>query len=173
MPRRRKDSALWAVPPLAGLLILLCFINPALKQAVMGIGLYVVVVLVALVGCIAFFRSGKEPRITYTTSVFAPMPDLASGAKFRDPTLPKFDFTPPVRKPVTTAELMERVRSIDWFQFEKLVALTYRKLGYTVCRRGGANPDGGIDLLIRKDGETSAVQCKQWRNSLVWVRHLR
>jgi restriction system protein len=128
---------------------------------------------VVLGGCIAYFRSGKEPSSSYTANVFAPVPDLASGAKFRDPTLPKFDFTPPVRKPVTTAELMAKLRSIDWFQFEKLVALTYRKLGFTVCRRGGANPDGGIDLLIRKDGETSAVQCKQWRNTEVGVRQLR
>jgi hypothetical protein len=42
----------------------------------------------------------------------------------------------------TAADLIQRLHNIDWFQFEKVVALTYRKLGYTVMNRGGANPDG-------------------------------
>lgn len=39
--------------------------------------------------------------------------------------------------------------------------------------RGGANPDGGIDLLISKDGRTCAVQCRRWRTRDVGVRHVR
>lgn len=73
----------------------------------------------------------------------------------------------------TTADLIEHLRAIDWFQFEKLVALVYRKLGYTVTRRGGANPDGGIDLLIEKAGQRSAVQCKQWKTWNVGVKPMR
>ncbi len=72
-----------------------------------------------------------------------------------------------------TAELLKQLRSIDWFQFEKLVGLTYRKLGYRVTRRGGANPDGGIDLVIEKDGQRSAVQCKQWKTWNVGVKNVR
>ena len=63
--------------------------------------------------------------------------------------------------------------AIDWFQFEKLVALVYRKLGYTVTRRGGANPDGGIDLVVEKDGMRSAIQCKQWKTWNVGVKAVR
>jgi restriction system protein len=62
---------------------------------------------------------------------------------------------------------------MDWFQFEKMVALVYRRLGYTVTRRGGANPDGGIDLLIEKDGQRSAVQCTQWKTWNVGVKPMR
>ena len=76
-------------------------------------------------------------------------------------------------QPQTTAELLEQLRSIDWFQFEKLVALAYPKLGHTVKRRGGANPDGGIDLVIEKDGQRSAVQCKQWKTWNVGVKAVR
>jgi len=72
-----------------------------------------------------------------------------------------------------TDDLIERLRAIDWFQFEKLVALVYRKLGYTVTRRGGANPDGGIDLLIEKDGQRLAVQCKHWKTWNVGVKPVR
>jgi restriction system protein len=69
--------------------------------------------------------------------------------------------------------LVTRLRIIDWFQFEKIVAVAYRKLGYTVTRRGGANPDGGIDLLVIKDGKTTAVQCKQWKTWNVGVKSVR
>src|SRR5690606_21707774 len=66
-----------------------------------------------------------------------------------------------------------QLRTIDWFQFEKLVALVYRKLGYTVSRRGGANPDEGIDIVIEKDCQSSAVQCKQWKTWNVGVKAVR
>jgi restriction endonuclease Mrr len=76
-------------------------------------------------------------------------------------------------RPATTADLIEQLRAIDWFQFEKLVALVYEKRGYSVTRRGGANPDGGIDLVIEKDGQRSAVQCKQWKTWNVGVKAVR
>jgi restriction system protein len=69
--------------------------------------------------------------------------------------------------------LIEQLRTIDWFQFEKVKAVVYRKRGYTVSRRGGANPDGGIDLIVSKDGETKAVQCKQWKTWKVGVSPVR
>jgi restriction system protein len=67
----------------------------------------------------------------------------------------------------------EKLRSIDWFQFEKLMELVYRKQGFEVDRRGGANPDGGIDLVLMKGAEKAAVQCKQWRKRDVAVRQVR
>lgn len=80
---------------------------------------------------------------------------------------------PTTPNPLTTNQLLEELRSIDWFQFEKLVAAMYRKLGYRVTRHGGANPDGGIDLFIEKHGEQTAVQCKHWKNRDVGVRSIR
>jgi len=74
---------------------------------------------------------------------------------------------------ITTTELLQQIRSVDWFQFEKLIGLVYRKLGYEVTRRGGANPDGGIDLIIGKDGQSAAVQCKQWKAARVGVKPVR
>src|SRR5208282_420034 len=75
-----------------------------------------------------------------------------------------------MKPPQSTPDLIQQLRSIDWFQFEKLVALVYRRLGYTVTRWGGANPDGGIDLVIEKDDQRSAVQCKQWKTwNAAWL----
>lgn len=70
-------------------------------------------------------------------------------------------------------DLIRQLHNVDWFQFEKIVALVYQKHGYTVSRRGGANPDGGIDLLIKKDGLTTAIQCKQWKKWNVGVKTVR
>ena len=54
-----------------------------------------------------------------------------------------------------------------------MVAIIYQKNGYAVTRRGGANPDGGIDLIIEQGGEPKAIQCKQWKTSNVGVKPVR
>ena len=73
----------------------------------------------------------------------------------------------------STADLVQQLRTIDWFQFELVVELVFRKVGYGVQRRGGANPDGGIDLVIEKDGEQTAVQCKHRKIWNVGVKTVR
>ena len=62
------------------------------------------------------------------------------------------------------ASLHDQLRAIDWYQFEKVVALLYEARGHRVTRRGGANPDGGVDLLAEKDGQRTAIQCKHWQS---------
>jgi len=62
---------------------------------------------------------------------------------------------------------------MDWFQFEKIVALAYRRQGYRITRRGGARPDGGIDLILERDGQTLAVRCKQWKARKVRAKTVR
>ena len=80
----------------------------------------------------------------------------------------------PLKPPaLSKADLLDGLRAMDWFQFEKVVARLYEKQGYRVNRRGGANPDGGIDMVIEKPGLRRAVQCKQWRNSEVGVKPMR
>jgi hypothetical protein len=63
----------------------------------------------------------------------------------------------------TKENLVGQLRAIDWYQFEKVVGLVYQSQGYALHRRGGANPDGGIDLIIEYSGEQVAVQCKRWK----------
>lgn len=72
-------------------------------------------------------------------------------------------------------ELADRLRQIDWFQFEKLVGALYREKGYLVDRLGGAKPDGGIDLILRSQSgaATVIVQCKHWRKAPVKEREVR
>ena len=66
-----------------------------------------------------------------------------------------------------------KIHDLDWFQFEKLMEAVYQQQGYAVERRGGANPDGGIDLVVSKGGIRSAVQCKHWKSWKVGVKQIR
>lgn len=58
---------------------------------------------------------------------------------------------------------------LTWRQFEILVGEGFRQQGYSVEETGGGGADGGIDLVLRKGGETFLVQCKQWRATRVGV----
>jgi len=69
--------------------------------------------------------------------------------------------------------LAEKVRALDWFQFEKLIAAIYETKGYSVKRLGGAKPDGGIDLIVENASGRFVVQCKQWKAWKVSVRQIR
>jgi hypothetical protein len=91
------------------------------------------------------------------------------------PTARPLSLHPPERSPgqPPTADLLAKLRSLDWFQLQKVVALIYEKQGYAVNRTGGVNPDGGIDLFIEKDGVRGAVQCKQWTQWKIQARTVR
>jgi restriction system protein len=68
---------------------------------------------------------------------------------------------------------IDTVRNLNWKEFEELVGEAYRRQGYTVIENSGYGPDGGIDLMLKKDGELIVVQCKQWRNIKVGVDKVR
>jgi restriction system protein len=157
MGRRRKDAD-WIelVVKLGGLVLILSLISPGVRQAITGIGLlFLLAAVIAVVVLIGFaIYKHKTRSKTSEGHVFH------TGER-PDPQL------------LTADDLLKQLRTIDWFQFEKLVELAYLKLGYEVTRKGGANPDGGIDLIILKDGQTKAVQCKQWKTWNVGVRAVR
>lgn len=68
---------------------------------------------------------------------------------------------------------LDSLRGISWREFEMLVGESFRRRGYSVEENGGSGKDGGIDLIVRKDGRTELVQCKQWKNSRVTVATVR
>ncbi len=57
--------------------------------------------------------------------------------------------------------------------FERLIGEAYRRNGYTVTELGGDGPDGGVDLVLRREGRETLVQCKQWRQQRVGVTTIR
>lgn len=62
---------------------------------------------------------------------------------------------------------------VSWREFEMLVGEAFRLQGYRVVEAGGGGPDGGIDLILDKDGERFFVQCKQWKAFKVGVEVVR
>lgn len=59
--------------------------------------------------------------------------------------------------------LSAQLRAIDWYQFEKLVALLFRAQGFEVTHHGGAREDDGADLVLTRDSKTTIIQCKHWQ----------
>ena len=64
---------------------------------------------------------------------------------------------------------LDSLAAIDWRDFEHLVGEAFRRQGYGVAETGLGGPDGGVDLILRKDGRRTLVQCKQWRRRQVPV----
>lgn len=76
-------------------------------------------------------------------------------------------------------QLLEAQSGIDslgamtWQQFEVLVGEAFRRRGYRVEENGLGGADGGVDLILSKDGRRELVQCKQWRSQQVGVAVVR
>src|ERR1039458_8890197 len=173
--RRRRDGDLVGpVAQLVGLVVLASMFIPGVREMVFAIGwIALILFLLAIVGLVVvgIFRLATPERNMrgMTSNVFAP--SLRAPDQKSNEDEPEAERTP---EPInTTAELLQQLRSIDWFQFEKVIGHMYLKLGYDVTKRGGANPDGGIDLIIQKDGQCVAVQCKQWKAWNVGVKTVR
>lgn len=58
---------------------------------------------------------------------------------------------------------LDSVRALPWDDFQHLVGEAYRRLGYHVRETGADDRYGGVDLVLRKHGETTLVECKRWR----------
>jgi len=65
------------------------------------------------------------------------------------------------------------LNTMSWQQFEALVGEAFRRKDYAVAEMGGGGADGGIDLVLKKEGETFLVQCKQWKATKVGVTTVR
>lgn len=62
---------------------------------------------------------------------------------------------------------LESLRKLGWKEFEWMVGEAYRRQGYAVDESLNAGPDGGVDIVLHRGGETTLVQCKQWRTQSV------
>jgi len=67
---------------------------------------------------------------------------------------------------------LEKIRDLSWRQFEYYIGEYFKTQGYFVVETP-EGPDGGVDLVLRKDGEKTYVQCKHWKSSKVGVEKIR
>lgn len=68
---------------------------------------------------------------------------------------------------------LDSLRHTPWKAFEYLVAEAFRRQGYAADYSLDQGPDGGVDIVLKKEGQTSLVQCKQWKNGSVGVAVVR
>ena len=71
-----------------------------------------------------------------------------------------------------TTKSMSDLRSFTWRQFESIIGELFREQGYFVMETP-EGPDNGVDLVLRKDGEKTYVQCKHWKTNSVGVEKVR
>ncbi len=62
---------------------------------------------------------------------------------------------------------LDTLRAMSWRELEQLVSEAYRRQGYQVQETGQGGADGGIDLVLRRNGQVTLVQCKHWRTQRV------
>ncbi|MBT9611896.1 MAG: DUF2034 domain-containing protein [Burkholderiales bacterium] len=67
----------------------------------------------------------------------------------------------------------DALNGMSWQEFEMLVGEAYRRQGFNVREIGGGGADGGVDLVLTKNGQTVLVQCKQWKTFKVGVKTVR
>ncbi len=174
MARRRKEDLVLAMAQLVGLVFALGFVFPPFRaaffsMAALSIGVVLVVVL-GLLGFVVYRRFTRSEQPTQPVSPFLGHSHFPSSP---GPNSPENRLEVQIHPPQSTGDIIRQLHNIDWFQFEKVVEAVFRKVGFKVERRGGANPDGGIDLVIEKDGEPTAVQCKHWKKWNVGVKTVR
>lgn len=66
-----------------------------------------------------------------------------------------------------------KLSGLAWHDFERFMHYLMELQGYRVERRGGAEADGGVDLIGFKDGVKTIIQCKQWRWEPIGVNIVR
>lgn len=71
---------------------------------------------------------------------------------------------------VSTGE--RKVSDISWQEFELLIGEHFRRQGFSV-QETGPGPDGGVDLVLRKDSAKYLVQCKHYKAYKVGVKPVR
>src|SRR5215469_2120106 len=166
MSRRRKNNDLYRAEAVGGIAMLLAglwFFVPGLRTLFIGIGILVVALaVISIVGLLTYKIILGEGSREPDDRILAPAASRGLTRNWQTAIPPKPEAAP-----------IDRLRDIDWYQFERFVAYVYEKRGFKVTRKGGANPDGGVDMVIEKDGNASAVQCKQWKTWKVGVKPIR
>jgi hypothetical protein len=149
------------------------------------IELLIAVAVVLILGWLGITLGVRASKNQPAIDVAAPLPYLASGTKepasqwiwpdgkgttLRSPeTKPKIaslsvnePMTAQSEKPElwTEAKILEQIRKLDWYQFEKFNVLLLKAEGWHATQVRGEHGDGGKDIVAGKNGHVLYVQCK-------------
>ena len=168
--RKSKEAAIIeSVTGLIGIGLLFYFISPSFRAEIQI--LLLLVVIIFLIG-LAVWLFGKMIKAE-PSAAFKAIYSKTGNVNPSSCDSPRVEAEAKNARPVPELAISEKLRKIDWFQFERLIELIYQHRGFSVKRLGGANPDGGVDLIMTSSTEKFAVQCKHWRKGIVRVNHIR
>jgi restriction system protein len=68
---------------------------------------------------------------------------------------------------------IDSIGNLSWRRFESLVSEAFRRKGYMALDNIEDGPDGGVDIVLRKDEQVVFVQCKHWKTKKVGVNIVR
>ncbi|MBO9717595.1 MAG: restriction endonuclease [Pseudoxanthomonas sp.] len=124
-------------------------------------------------GIPALFATQAGPLArAFTGGMFVPLAWLFLGMCLVAATVSFFNARHR-RRLLDTRTGLESIAAVGWRDFERLVGEAFRRQGYAVEETGLGGADGGIDLVLRRDGRRILVQCKQWRRTDVPVNVVR
>jgi hypothetical protein len=180
--RRRKRDRTWDNAELAirlgvGLLILAALSIGGVTGFAQALGGILRLALVAVFSACALgllfllVRAGVRARRESRSSLHqapAGWPDLAAKPVVRAQYTGGVEPAPPTTSAAepfvwSASNIRSALDEIDWYQFEKFCAALLQADGFRVERKGGAHPDGGVDLVVEKAGARALIQCKHWR----------
>lgn len=72
----------------------------------------------------------------------------------------------------STSSSVNVLDNMSWKEFELLIGEHFRKQGHKVVETAGG-ADGGVDLIVTKNGGNYLIQCKQWKAYKVGVKIVR
>ena len=173
MSRRQKSQEIALFESITGLIGVggfLYLLSPGFRSAIQTILMVAVItVLIGLAVWLLVKLFKNEPSAAYK-AIYAETGKARNPYHYKPPVI---EISPSPVRPVPEPTISEKLRKIDWFQFEKLIEMIYRHCGFAVERSGGANPDGGVDMVVTSAAEKFVVQCKHWRTWKVGVKEIR
>jgi len=121
----------------------------------------------------------KDPHVLgYLLGSLVLLGALAAGGFFllrrrsRPGETPKAKFQA-IDSPSTAPNSIPALESLRTDQVELLIGEIFRREGYTIELSAGLNHEDGIDLMLRRESETTLVQCKYWKTARVSSREMR
>jgi restriction system protein len=124
---------------------------------------------VFLFGALRIFANAGISPATPLTAIFQQLARYGAVAVlfcFTGLTLASAFYGLKRRQLVSETRDLETLRSLPWKDFEHLVAEVFKRRGYQTNVDLGRGPDGGVDVILRHNGNTIPVQCKRWKKSV-------
>lgn len=139
-------------------------LTSTVTRAFASVGQYLLPVAFLIGSIVSAFNTSKRSRL------FSKLNDVSGDFRVYEPIPSKREAL--ITDVKGASSVLSRLSDVTWREFEMLVGESFRRKGFDVRETGGY-ADGGVDIVLKKDGEKYLVQCKQWKALKVDVMTVR